>query len=152
MYIGQDICSGGVRLVLMVSYCGPGKPIRDCCGANILVSLFESFRDLSISDLTKRYGTLWRKMHKTIHNIINVRVAAAYVPYQDLENKQMLLAFLDEPTEYVGHLRRYTSSLTTQMTYGFRCPKNDDPHILHFFKVCSFVFGVRPKLNLDTGI
>jgi hypothetical protein len=72
-----------------------------------------------------------------VHNILNVRAAETYVPYQDLENKNMLLGLLDQPTEFVDHLRRYSNSLTTQMVYGFRTPNIDDPKLKQLFEVRS---------------
>ena len=70
-----------------------------------------------------------------IHEILNVRAAASYVPYQDLESKQMLVDLIDSPHEYLNHLRRYTTSLTTQMIFGFRTPSNNDPKMLQLFEV-----------------
>ena len=78
-------------------------------------------------------------MHRMIHNILNVRAAVTYVPYQDLENKQMLLGLLDQPTEFVNQLRRYSNSLTTQMIFGFRTPNIDDPKMAQLFEVRSTV-------------
>ena len=74
-----------------------------------------------------------------IHNILNVRAAVTYVPYQDLENKQLLLGLLKQPTEYVDHLRRYSNSLTTQMIFGFRTPNIDDPKMKQLFEVRSII-------------
>ncbi|KAH6625117.1 cytochrome P450 [Boeremia exigua] len=97
MYVGQDIASGGLRIVAM------------------------------------KYGALWRKLHKMIHNILNIRAAVAYVPYQDLENKQMLFDLLNTPNDFEGHLRRYSNSLTTQMVFGFRTTDNNDPKLKQLF-------------------
>jgi hypothetical protein len=71
-----------------------------------------------------------------MHNTLNIRTAVAYVPYQDLENKEMMLGFLNDPKDFVGHLRRFSSSLTTQMVFGFRTISRQDPRMLQFFKVC----------------
>lgn len=72
-----------------------------------------------------------------IHNILNVRAAVTYVPYQDLENKRMLLDFLVKPGEFVGHIRRYTNSLTTQMIFGFRTVDSNDPKLKQLFQVSA---------------
>ncbi|KAJ4986250.1 cytochrome P450 [Stagonosporopsis vannaccii] len=97
MYVGQEVASGGLRLVTM------------------------------------KYGQLWRKMHKMVHNILNMRAAVSYVPYQDLENKQMLHDLLNSPQDFVAHIRRYSTSLTTQMVFGFRTSNNDDPKLKQLF-------------------
>lgn len=74
-------------------------------------------------------------VHKTIHNILNIKAAVTYVPYQDLENKIMLQAFLDEPADFHAHLRRYTFSLSTQIIFGYRAPNNNDANLQQLFWV-----------------
>ncbi|OAL53492.1 cytochrome P450 [Pyrenochaeta sp. DS3sAY3a] len=81
-----------------------------------------------------KYGPQWRSVHKMMHNTLNIKTAVAYIPYQDLENKDMMLAFLDEPEEFVNHVRRYTTSLTTQMVYGYRTTSKTDPRLVSFFE------------------
>jgi len=76
-------------------------------------------------------------IRKMIHNILNINAARSYVPYQDLENKQMLVGLLDAPNNFVDHLRRYTNSLTTQMVFGFRTTNIDDPKLQQLFHVRS---------------
>ncbi|KAK5162733.1 uncharacterized protein LTR77_011216 [Saxophila tyrrhenica] len=80
-----------------------------------------------------RYGKFWRMIHKTIHNILNIKAAVTYVPYQDLENKVMLQGFLDDPEHFLGHLRRYTFSLSTQIVFGYRAPDTQDPNLQQLF-------------------
>ena len=55
---------------------------------------------------------------KMIHSLLNISAARSYVPYQMLENKQMLYEILHEPEKVLDHVRRYTNSLTTSMTFG----------------------------------
>jgi hypothetical protein len=70
-----------------------------------------------------------------MHNSLNITTAVAYIPYQDLENKDMMVGFLDDPDAFMHHVRRYTNSLTTQMVFGFRTIAKDDPRLLRFFEV-----------------
>ena len=74
-------------------------------------------------------------IHKTIHNILNIKAAVTYVPYQDLENKVMLQGFLDHPEGFLDHLRRYTFSLSTQIIFGYRAPDTKDPNLQQLFWV-----------------
>lgn len=74
-------------------------------------------------------------IRKMVHNVLNVKAATSYVPYQDLENKQMMCDILDTPDAFVDHLRRYTNSLTTQMIFGFRTTSIDDPKLKQLFEV-----------------
>ena len=81
-----------------------------------------------------RYGPRWRAARKLFHNILRVNVAETYVPYQSLESKQMLCEILDEPTAFLDSLKRYSNSLTAQMTYGWRTPSNQDPKMKLLFE------------------
>lgn len=78
-----------------------------------------------------------------MHNTLNIKTAVAYIPYQDLENKKMMVDLLDRPNDFVQHLRRYTSSLTTQMVYGFRTISTEDERMLAFFEVYILTFLVH---------
>lgn len=95
-------------------------------------------RDSDKVDRTQKYGSNWRMIHRMIHNIMNIKAAVTYVPYQDLENKFLLEGFLDTPEDVLAHLRRYTYSLSTQMIFGYRCVNNKDPNLVQLFKVRLF--------------
>lgn len=53
-----------------------------------------------------------------IHGLLNVANARSYVPYQVLENKQMLNDIMEHPGRLLEHIRRYSNSLTTSMVFG----------------------------------
>ncbi|KAI4934694.1 hypothetical protein J4E85_002552 [Alternaria conjuncta] len=79
------------------------------------------------------YGDTWRMIRKIVHLNLNVKAARTYVPYQELENKAMLVGFLDSPDLFIDHIRRYTNSLTTQMIFGFRTTSIDDPKLKQLY-------------------
>nr|UYD62317.1 cytochrome P450 [Leptographium qinlingense (nom. inval.)] len=81
-----------------------------------------------------RYGANWRMVHKMVHNILNIKAAITYVPYQDLENKILLENLVDTPEDFLAHIRRFTYSLSTQMIFGYRCINNRDPNLMQLFK------------------
>jgi cytochrome P450 len=70
---------------------------------------------------------------KLTHNLLNISSARSYVPYQMLENRQMLYEILHEPDNVLYAIRRYTNSLTTAMTFGWRTHSNDDPKLQQLF-------------------
>ncbi|TDZ58545.1 Cytochrome P450 monooxygenase yanC [Colletotrichum trifolii] len=70
--------------------------------------------------LLMKYGETWRTFRKIFHQMLHLNAAKGYVPYQDLESKQMLFGFLEDPDQFIDHIRRFTNSLTTQMVFGFR--------------------------------
>jgi gentisate 1,2-dioxygenase len=52
------------------------------------------------------YGPQWRTIRKIVHANLNIKAARSYVPYQDLENKVMLMGMLEAPERFVDHIRR----------------------------------------------
>lgn len=50
----------------------------------------------------------------------------------------MLKSLLDTPAAYYDHIRRYTTSLTTSMDYGFRLVSMEDPRAKQLFDVSQF--------------
>jgi len=94
-------------------------------------------------------------IRKMVHSILNIKAARSYVPYQDLENKQMLHGLMSEPDLFIDHIRRYTNSLTTQMVFGFRTTGIDDPKLKRLFEVpvSPAVYTVHnADSNLDRGL
>jgi cytochrome P450 len=100
MYIGQELCSGGMRVLMMVSLRLRCTPDLEANGP-------------------QKYGPTWRSARKLIHNLLNISAAKSYVPYQMLENKQMLFEILHTPENFLDSIRRYSNSLTTAMTFGY---------------------------------
>ncbi|KFH45656.1 Fumitremorgin C synthase-like protein [Hapsidospora chrysogenum ATCC 11550] len=97
MYIGQNLCSGNLRVLMMP------------------------------------YGPRWRNSRKLVHGLLNVSAAKSYVPYQMLENKQMLHDMLVQPDRFLHHIRRYSNALTTTMVFGWRTPTYEDEKMQQLF-------------------
>jgi cytochrome P450 len=69
-----------------------------------------------------------------VHSLLNVTAAKSYVSYQMLENKQMLYQFLEQPQDFLKHIRRYSNALTTTMVFGWRTPTYEDPNMKQLFE------------------
>lgn len=80
------------------------------------------------------YGDQWRFVRKIYHNTLEVKAATSYVPYQDLESKQLLADILKSPVFFEDHIKRYTHSQTTQIVFGFRTTSTNDPNLKQFFE------------------
>lgn len=80
------------------------------------------------------YGDQWRFVRKIYHNTLEIKAATSYVPYQDLESKQLLADFLKSPGSFEDHIKRYTYSQTTQIVFGFRTGSTNDPNLEQFFR------------------
>ncbi|KAK1542157.1 cytochrome P450 [Colletotrichum paranaense] len=99
-----------------------------------------------------QYGETWRMIRKIFHQVLHINAAKGYVPYQDLESKQMLSGFLEEPDFFVAHIRRFTTSLTTQMVFGFRTTSIHDEklkRLYHCVEKWSEVVGSSAAAMLD---
>lgn len=68
-----------------------------------------------------------------VHGLLNVTTSKKYVPYQMLENRQMLYEFLTRPNEFLKHIRRYSNALTTTMVFGWRTPTYEDDKMMQLF-------------------
>ncbi|KAK3392724.1 cytochrome P450 [Podospora didyma] len=97
LYLGQTICSGDLRVLMM------------------------------------GYSSQWRMSRKMVHTLLNVSAAKSYVPYQVLENKQMLWEMVTEPERFLYSIRRYSNSLTTTMVYGWRTSTYEDDRMKQLF-------------------
>ncbi|KAI0390715.1 cytochrome P450 [Xylariaceae sp. FL0594] len=102
--------------------------------------------------LLLKYGETWRTVRGIVHNSLNIRASRVYVPYQDLENKAMLLAMLDRPARFFDHVRRYTTSISTQLIYGFRTADEHDPkfhQLIHNIERWSELTGSQSAALLN---
>ncbi|KAI1377702.1 cytochrome P450 [Hypoxylon crocopeplum] len=102
--------------------------------------------------LLMQYSEKWRAMRKLAHSLLNVQASRTYVPYQDLESKAMLVGMLENPDDFFNHIRRYTTSLTTQMTFGYRTPNSNDPNLREMFDIFeqfSEISGSQTAALLD---
>lgn len=70
---------------------------------------------------------------RIVHLLLNINAAKSYVPYQLLENKQMVYQLLHEPADFLKHIRRYSNALTTTMVYGWRTPTYEHPKMMQLF-------------------
>lgn len=69
-----------------------------------------------------------------VHGLLNSQVSKEYVPYQAMENKQMLHDMVVQPDQFLGNIRRYSNSLTTTMVFGWRTPINNDKKLIQLFE------------------
>ncbi|KAK4183906.1 O-methylsterigmatocystin oxidoreductase [Podospora australis] len=105
-------------------------------------NIYSSRPDMYISGLASgnmrmllmEYGDTWRKIRKLFHTLLQLKTAKSYVPYQDLESASMMIALLEQPDLVFDHIRRFTNSLSTQIIYGFRVARIDDPKLLRLYQ------------------
>ncbi|KAL2157119.1 hypothetical protein VTH06DRAFT_6407 [Thermothelomyces fergusii] len=111
MYIGQTLCSGDLRILMM------------------------------------GYDARWRMCRKLVHSLLNIAVAKSYVPYQMLENKQMLYEMVTQPERCMYNIRRYSNSQITTIVFGWRSSAYEDNKMIQLYDG----FSEFSKLN-QTGL
>ena len=137
MYIGQTLCSDGLRMLMMV-----GQPLRE------LLSSVQTPSTDTIDRGTDLNGGWSAELHDPRCRVALLTQRAdaqdgaqssqpergsEYVPYQMLENKQMLNDLLDTPNDFLKHIRRYSNALTTSMVFGWRTPTYENAAIQQLF-------------------
>jgi len=76
-----------------------------------------------------QYDEGWRLARKMIHNLLNIKTAVEYIPFQELELRQMIFDMARKPDAYHDHVRRYSTSLTTSIAFGWRSVAFHDPDV-----------------------
>lgn len=70
--------------------------------------------------IMRGYDSLWKVERKLYHQFLSITKAGRYLPYQDLETKQLLVDLIDKPADFESLITRTTLSMATSMSYGFR--------------------------------
>lgn len=84
--------------------------------------------------IMRGYDALWRVERKVYHQFLSINKAARYVPYQDLETKQLLVDLLTNPSDFENLISRTTLSVSASMAYGFRILDPKSPVMQELFK------------------
>ena len=94
------------------------------------------------------YDNGWRKARKMIHHLLNIKTAVNYIPFQELELRQMLADLVKRPGKYHDHVRRYSTSLVTSITFGWRSLAFSNPEVKQIYEVRTDTFLRMPKKKL----
>lgn len=82
-----------------------------------------------------QYNNGWRHARKMIHHLLNIKTAVNYIPFQELELRQMLHDMVMKPEKYHDHVRRYSTSLVTSITFGWRSLAFGNPEVKQIYEV-----------------
>lgn len=73
------------------------------------------------------YTDKWRTQRKIFHSLLNSNAAEAkFVPFQDLESKQLVLDLLRSPESYHKASQRFSNSVILSVVFGRRARPNDE--------------------------
>ncbi|EOD43911.1 putative cytochrome p450 protein [Neofusicoccum parvum UCRNP2] len=76
----------------------------------------------------------WRAQRKIMHAILNGRSAEAnFVPYQNLEARQLLHDYLEAPAQFYRANQRFANSVILSVVFGRRA-RLDDPELQELFE------------------
>ncbi|CAG9990872.1 unnamed protein product [Clonostachys byssicola] len=123
-------------------------------------SIYSSRPDSHITDIVTgglsfammKYSDTWKMCHRIFQASLSPKAAGAYLPYQRLENLQMLNELVDDPSQFRASIRRYTHSLMTQLVLGFRTVNNGDPKLQQLysdFEAWSELLGKAISVIVD---
>ncbi|ETW76168.1 cytochrome P450 monooxygenase 34, partial [Heterobasidion irregulare TC 32-1] len=82
-----------------------------------------------------RYSQFWRRCRRLAQTMFTKEACVTYLPIQQAEATQLMYDLLNEPEEFVGHFRRYSSSVLTSILAGMRSPHYTSPSVVDFFDV-----------------
>ncbi|KAH6645425.1 cytochrome P450 [Truncatella angustata] len=127
----------GTRTVIVLNTDEVVKELLDKRGA-----IYSSRPDSYIIDLVTGgskfglmpYNNTWKSCRAVFKSNLSPESAKTYVPYQDLESKQMSNDLLQEPEHFKDHIRRFTNSIAYQIVLGFRVVNNHDSNLRQVYE------------------
>lgn len=73
------------------------------------------------------YTDKWRNQRKIMHSILNgVQAEKKFVPFQNLESKQLVHDILHEPEDFHKAGQRFSNSVILSVAFGRRARKDDE--------------------------
>ncbi|KAL6250787.1 hypothetical protein RBB50_003090 [Rhinocladiella similis] len=95
------------------------------------------------------YGKQWRNIRAIAHRCLSIKSADAMKPSSSLESHRYLLDVLQDPENFLKHVKRYTSSVIMFSIYGRRVLDLNDPvlgaiydELSHFSEASSRIHTV----------
>ena len=92
------------------------------------------------------YNEQWRNIRKIMHQILTA--ANLYMPFEDLESKQLLWDYLENPDRWWSANARYANSVIMSVIFGRRSLL-DDPDVVELFETLElFLENQQPGVNI----
>ncbi|KAJ9603323.1 hypothetical protein H2200_012101 [Cladophialophora chaetospira] len=98
--------------------------------------------------IMRGYDDLWKVERKLYHGFLNGTKAARYIPYPDLETKQLCFDLLQRPEDFEALITRTTLSAATSMAYGFRVTDPENPVMKELLRNAHGFFTMAHKSQL----
>ncbi|KAL6406506.1 cytochrome p450 [Ilyonectria robusta] len=97
------------------------------------------------------YNQRWRIVRKIMHQILSARALDVFMPFQDLESKNLIWDYLETPDRWWAANSRYANSVIMSVVFGRRSLL-DDPDVVELFETVElFLENQQPGKNLVDG-
>lgn len=94
------------------------------------------------------YSEQWRTVRKIMHQILSARALDVFMPFQDLESKNLCRDYLESPDRWWSANGRYANSVIMSVVFGRRS-KLDDPDVVELFETLElFLENQQPGVNI----
>lgn len=94
------------------------------------------------------YSEQWRTVRKIMHQILSARALDVFMPFQDLESKNLCWDYLESPDRWWSANGRYANSVIMSVVFGRRS-KLDDPDVVELFETLElFLENQQPGVNI----
>lgn len=98
--------------------------------------------------IMRGYDDLWKVERKLYHGFLNGTKASRYIPYPDLETKQLCFDLLQRPEDFEALITRTTLSAAASMAYGFRITDPKNPLMVELLRNAHGFFTMAHKSQL----
>lgn len=89
----------------------------------------------SVHGLFIPYGDDWRRLRKTVQDLLRVTVVDKLLPLQNAESIQTLHQILHDPSRWYDHIRRYTTAVILASVFGLRGASFDSERVKTLYHV-----------------
>ncbi|KAH7000801.1 cytochrome P450 [Ilyonectria destructans] len=97
------------------------------------------------------YNQRWRVLRKIMHQILSARALDVFMPFQDLESKNLIWDYLETSDRWWAANSRYANSVIMSVVFGRRSLL-DDPDVVELFETIElFLENQQPGKNLVDG-
>lgn len=97
------------------------------------------------------YNERWRVLRKIMHRILSARSMDVFMPFQDLESKNLIWDYLETPDRWWAANGRFANSVIMSVVFGRRSLL-DDPDVVELFETVElFLENQQPGVHLVDG-
>lgn len=94
------------------------------------------------------YNDHWRAIRKIMHQILSSRQQDVFMPFQDLESRNLCWDYLQQPGRWWAANGRFSNSVIMSVIFGRRAAL-DDPDLVDLFETQDlFLENQQPGVNI----